>query len=56
MNNTIFPARKPGPLVRMWRSTGELGTPLVCNWVTIEAGKPLSDSVTDEIGGRLRCA
>ena len=56
MNNTIFAARKPSPLVRMWRSTGEPGTPLVSNWVQVEAGQLRSDSVTDEIGGLLLCA
>jgi len=56
MNNTIFAARKPSPLVRMWRSSGEPGSPLVCIWVMAEAGKQLSDSVTDETGGLLLCA
>lgn len=56
MNNTIFPARKPSPLARTWRSTGEPRTPLVCNWVRAETLKLRSDSMTDETGGLRRCA
>ena len=39
MNNTILAARKPSPLVRVWRSTGTPGTPLICCWVQDEAEK-----------------
>jgi hypothetical protein len=55
MNNTIFAARKASPLVRLWRSTSEPGTPLVCNWVRAETVKLRSDSMTDETGGLRRC-
>ena len=59
MSNTIFAARKPSPLVRVWRSTGVPGTPLVCRWMQDEPAKfncSVSDSPLDETGGRRRCA
>jgi hypothetical protein len=56
MNNTIFAVRTPTPLVRMWRSLGGPGTPLVCSWVKVETAKLRSDSVPDETGGLRRCA
>lgn len=56
MNNTIFAARKPRQLVRMWHSTGDPGTPLVCTWLLPETAKLLSNSTTDETGGLLLCA
>ena len=39
MNNIILAARKPSPLVRIWRSSGTPGTPLICSWVQAEAEK-----------------
>jgi hypothetical protein len=56
MNNTVFAARKANPLVRMWRSTGEPETPLVCNWVQAETVKLPSNSSIDEMGGLRQCA
>jgi hypothetical protein len=59
MNNIIFAARKPSPLVRVWHSTGVPGTPLVCRWMqdeTAKFGSSLSDSPIDETGGLRRCA
>jgi hypothetical protein len=56
VNNTIFAARKANPLVRTWRSTGEPGTPLVCNWVQAETVKLRSNSAIEETGGLRRCA
>jgi hypothetical protein len=53
MNNTIFAARKPLPLVRVWRSIDVPGTPLVCRWTQDEAANPsssLADSSIDETG------
>lgn len=56
MNNIIFAAHKPNPLVRVWRSTGRPGGPLVCNWVHAETAKLRFNSVADETGGISRCA
>jgi hypothetical protein len=36
-NNKILAVRKPGRLVRVWRATGGVGSPLVCIWVITDA-------------------
>lgn len=56
MNNTIFVARKSGQLVRVWHSTGDPGTPLVCTRLLTETVNLRSNSTNDEAGGLLLCA
>lgn len=56
MNNIIFAALKPNPLVRVWRSTSKPGAPLVCNWVHAETAKLRFNSMTEETGELSRCA
>jgi hypothetical protein len=56
MKNSIFAARTPSPLVRIWRSTGDPGSPIVCRWLQDESVKLRSGSVTDETGGSRPCA
>jgi hypothetical protein len=58
-NNRISPARKPSPLVRIWRSTGGAGTPLVCKWVVPDAAAAKMNTCDQKIvqsGGLLLCA
>lgn len=58
-NKKIFAARKPSPLVRVWRSTGGAGTPLVCKWVVPDAAAVemnTCDQKIDQSGGLLLCA
>ncbi len=59
MNKKILAAPRPSPLVRVWRSTGEPGMPLVCIWMQADTAKlcPISaDSSSDETGGLRLCA
>jgi hypothetical protein len=59
MNNKIFAAPKVNSLVRVWRSTGEPRTPLVCAWTQAETVQMLPNSVessTDARGGLRLCA
>jgi hypothetical protein len=59
MNNKILAAPQPNSLVRVWRSTGDPGTPLVCIWVQAECTRLrpiLADSSSDETGGRYAYA
>jgi hypothetical protein len=59
MNNKNLTARRPSPLVRVWRSTGDPGMPLVGIWVQAETAKPrpnAADSSSDETGGLCLCA
>jgi len=58
MNNKILAARRPSPLVRIWRLTGNYRMPLACVWVQVDTAKlrPNSDSSSDETGGRRLCA
>lgn len=60
MNNRILAAaRRPGPLVRVWRSTGDPGMPLEGIWVQAETTKlrpSPADPSSDEIGGLRLCA
>ena len=37
--NKTFAAREPSPLVRVWRSSGDPGMPLVSTWVRTEFTK-----------------
>jgi hypothetical protein len=58
MNNKIL-VRRTNSLVRVWRSMGEPGIPLICTWVQADAAKlrPSStNSSSDERGGRCLCA
>lgn len=58
-NNKIFPARKPSPLVREWRSTGGAGTPLICKWVVPNSAAVemnTCDQKIEQSGGLLLCA
>jgi hypothetical protein len=58
-NNKILAARGPSPLVRVWRSTGDPGMPLVGIWVQADMAKLRSSPVdpsSDEIGGLRLCA
>jgi hypothetical protein len=58
-NNTILAARRPSPLVRVWRSTGDPGMPLVGIWVQADTAKlrpSPADQLGDEIGGLGLCA
>ena len=54
-NNKIPVARRPCPLVRVWRSTGGTGTPLVCQWVRDESAPATSAEhlENDRTGGLL---
>lgn len=59
MNNKILTARRPSPLVRVWRSTGDPGMPLVGIWVQADTAKLRSSPVdpsSDEIEGLRLCA
>ena len=40
MNNKILAVRRPSPLVRVWRSTGDPGMPLVGIWVQADTAWP----------------
>jgi hypothetical protein len=58
-NNRILAARRPSPLLRVWRSTGDPGTPLVGIWVpadTANLSVSPADRLSDEIGGLRLCA
>jgi hypothetical protein len=44
-NNKILAARRPSPLVRVWRSTGDPGMPLVGIWVQADTAKLRSNPV-----------
>jgi hypothetical protein len=58
-NNKILAVRRPSPLVRVWRSTGDPGMPLVGIWVQDDTAKLRSnpvDSSSEEIGGLRLCA
>jgi hypothetical protein len=58
-NNKILAVRSPSSLVRVWRSTGDPGMPLVGIWVQAETAKLRSspaDPSSDEIGGLRLCA
>jgi hypothetical protein len=59
MNDNIFAATKKNSLVRVWRSTGQPGTPLVCTWVHDESAQVLpssEQSSTHARGGLRLCA
>ena len=59
MNNRIFAARRPSPLVRVWRSTGDPGMPLEGIWVQAETTKlrpSPADPSSGEIEGLCLCA
>jgi hypothetical protein len=59
MNNKILAARRPSPLVRIWRSTGDYRMPLACVWVKADVAKLClnpPDSSSDETGGLGLCA
>jgi hypothetical protein len=59
MNNKNFPVRRTVPLVRVWRSTGNPGMPLVGIWVQADntrLGPGSADPSSEEIGGRRLCA
>ncbi|WP_433965946.1 hypothetical protein [Tunturiibacter gelidiferens] len=52
-NNKILAVRRPSPLVRVWRSTGDPGMPLVGIWVQADTARLRSspvDASSDEIG------
>ena len=58
-NDKILAVRRPSPLVRVWRSTGDPGMPLVGIWVQADTAKlrsSPSDPSRDEMGGLLLCA
>jgi hypothetical protein len=58
-NNKILAVRRPSPLVRVWRSTGDPGMPLVGTWVQADTAKLRSsraDPSSDEMGGLRLCA
>jgi hypothetical protein len=58
-NNKTLAVRRPSPLVRVWRSTGDPGLPLVGIWVQAGTAKLRSspaDPSSDEIGGVRLCA
>ena len=58
-NNKILAVRRPNPLVRVWRSTGDPGMPLVGIWVQADNAKLCSspaDPSSDEMGGLRLCA
>ena len=58
-NNKILAVRRPSPLVRVWRSTGDPGMPLVGIWVQADTAKLRSspaDPSSDEMGGLRLCA
>ena len=58
-NNKILAVRRPSPLVRVWRSTGDPGMPLVGIWVQADTAKlrsSLADPSSDEMGGLRLCA
>ncbi|NYF90735.1 hypothetical protein HDF08_002837 [Edaphobacter lichenicola] len=57
-NNNIA-VRRPGPLVRVWRSTGDPGMPLIGIWMQADTAKLRSspaDPSSDEMGGLRLCA
>jgi hypothetical protein len=58
MNNKIFAAHRPSPLIRVWRSTGDPRMPLAGIWVQADNAKlrtnPAAPS-SDEIGGLRLC-
>jgi hypothetical protein len=59
MNNKILAARRTSSLVRVWRSTGDPGTPLVCTWVRADSEKQRANSpdpTCDKTGGLPLCA
>ena len=58
-NNKILAVCRPSPLVRVWRSTGDRGMPLVGIWVQADTAKLRSSPVdpsSDEMGGLRLCA
>jgi hypothetical protein len=58
-NNKILAVRRPNSLVRVWRSTGDPGMPLVGIWVQADTEKLRSspaDPSSEEIGGLRLCA
>jgi hypothetical protein len=58
-NNKTLAVRRPSPFVRVWRSTGDPGMPLVGIWVQAGTAKLRSspaDPSSDEIGGVRLCA
>jgi len=58
MNNKIFTAPNIDSLVRVWRSTGQPRTPLVCAWTqanTVQMLPNSAESSMDTRGG-LPCA
>jgi hypothetical protein len=59
MNNRILAALRPTPLVRVWRSTGEPGMPLISTWVQAKTAKLRTNDAalsSDEKGGLCLCA
>jgi len=56
MNNKILAARRPSPLVCVWRATGEPGMPLVCSWMQAKLRPDAAESSSDETGGFRLCA
>jgi hypothetical protein len=58
-NNKIRAVRRLSPLVRVWRSTGDPGMPLVGIWVQADTAKlrpSPADPSSDEVGGLRLCA
>ena len=58
-NNKMLAVCWPSPLVRVWRSTGDPGVPLVGIWVQADTAKlrpSPADPSSDEVGGLCLCA
>ncbi len=55
MTKTIFDIRTTNPLIRLWHSTGEPGTPLLCNWVKAKVTTLRLEQSIEETGGSLGC-
>jgi hypothetical protein len=58
-NNNIVAVHRTSLLIRLWRSTGGPGTPLVCRWVETETPMLHPAAVTfssSETGGLRLCA
>ena len=59
IQNKILAVRGPSLLVRVWRSTGDPGMPLVGIWVQADTAKlrpSPADRSSDEIGRLRLCA
>ena len=58
-NNKILAVRRRSTLVRVWRSTGDPGMPLVGIWLQADTANLRSspaDPSSDEMGGLRLCA